>query len=462
MTEHARTVLIVDPTEAGEKLARFCADRGLTVLRARSAEQALDFIVEGRPEAAVVEMELPDAPGTDLAQILADDARVPLFLATASRLPADDPLLDDVMLGVEGLLPKPYNHDEVLAALARVLDTTVAALEQAAAASVDAQGKRWGSEDLTDEESVVVLEEVVGGADSAEEPPLEQAPLDDAAEAAGVDSQAALDLVAIWERKIEAYRAVDLRKPLDLGERSGTLDRNSVGELLDRFYRARRSGELALVRGKAKRLIVFADGNPVFARSNIARERLGTQLVQLGLITESQLRDALLEAGGNDQRVGDVLVARGVLSDENRRRVIQRTVTQIVLACFAWTGGEYQIGLVERARIEPFHVPLFAGNVILRGLALTTPEDFLRDAVPMDARFAPVADPPYPIERLKLGADEARLLISTDGTKTVSDLLALYEMPVKAALALLYGLARIHVIELAGRGPATARKISFF
>jgi CheY-like chemotaxis protein len=462
MAENARTILIVDPTEAGEKLARFCADHGLTVLRARSAEQALDFIIEAKPEAAIIELELPDAPGSDLAQILSGDVRVPLFLATASRLSADDPLLDSELLGVEALLAKPYNLEQVLSALAKVLGTAVEALGAAAAASVDSSGKRWGADDLADVETVVVLDEVVAEASNGLEGPLPTQPLEDATRAAAVDSPSALDLVAIWERKVEAYRSVEGQAPQELGERSGSLGPGTVCELFDRFYRARRSGELALQHGKAKRLIVFADGNPVFARSNIVRERVGSQLVQQGLVTESLLRDALIEAGGNDQRVGDVLVARGALSDDNRRRVLQRTVTQIVLASFAWTQGEYQIGLVERARVEPFHVPLFTGNAILRGLALTTPVEVLGAAVPLDARYAPVADPPYPMERLKLSAVEARLVISADGTKTVADLTALYDLPVASALALLYGLARLGVIELVGRGQAQARKISFF
>ncbi|MBN2358752.1 MAG: DUF4388 domain-containing protein [Deltaproteobacteria bacterium] len=471
----ALRVLVVDPSTEGDRLAAQCADHGLTVIRARTASSALDQILGALPGVAVVEVDLPDATGLDLAQILTGEVHVPLFLTSATRSPESDAILQGGMAFATGFLQKPYQIPEALARLAKAAGRDLQQSRSAAAAVVDEKGNRWGKEDVVDGEMVLLVEEVVASEPTVAEPAeiltarsaREQLLLDRAAASRASDGSAsgtvAPSVLEIWEHKVAAYRPPPPAPVLvEALPPSGRLAQLSVVQLFDNFFQARRSGELALVREEAKRLILFSHGHPAFARSNLAKERLGYHLRALRLVTEDDLQAALTEAGGSDLRLGEVLLRQGKLDETQRRKALARVVRTIVLSSFAWTDGLFQVGLVDRARAEPLRVPMKTGNAILRGLALTSSLETLRSAVPLDARFAPVPDPVYPLEQLTLTDVEARVLSATDGTKTVADLGSLYDVEERTLLGLMYGLARLNVIELVGHGQATPREINFF
>lgn len=470
----ALRVLIVDPSLEGDKLAAQCADHGLTVIRARTATTALDQILAALPQVAVVEVDLPDATGLDLAQILVGDVRIPLFLTSASRSPDSDALLQGGLAFASGFFKKPFAVAETIAQLIKATGRDPGKTQAAAAAVVDQKGSRWGKEDVVDGELVLLVEEVVASEPALAEPAealtarsaREQLALERAAApAAGAAPApaAAPSVLEIWENKVAAFRPPMLAPVLvENLPPSGRLTQLSVVQLFDNFFRARRSGELALIRGEAKRLIIFSQGHPVFARSNLAKERLGYHLRSLKLVDEAALQAALADSGGSDLRLGEVLVRQGKLDENMRRKALARVVRTIVLSSFAWTEGVFQVGLVDRARTEPLRVPMKTGNAILRGLTLTASLETLRDAVPPDARFAPVSDPVYPLEQLTLTDLEARVLIATDGTKTVADLGSLHEIDERTLLGLMYGLARLNVIELVGHGTARPRALTYF
>lgn len=471
MQAEAYRVLVVDPTEAGERLAQRLSDRGLTAQCARSAAEALDLLIRDKPDLAIVEMHLPDASGADLVLILSGEVKTPVFLASPGRLPAEDGEFENLVNSVDGFFAKPYQLDEILPVLASALNTTVEALRQNSGAEVERSGQRWGYEDLHSEDSalnrverdaqgeVLLLDEIV---DEAEEAPNSAEETAEAEDIVSETSTKDLGLERLWEQKIASYKPAPARLQTDLGPRFGRLEAMPVARLFDMFYRAKRSGELGLVRGKAKRLIVFDHGNPVFARSNIAGERLGIAFVKRGLINDAQLAQAVETAGGLDQRVGQVLLEQNLITERQRNEVLMRAVTRVVMASFAWRDGEYSIGLVERVRSEGLTAPLFAGNVILRALDLVTDAKTLHREIPDDGRYAPSAEPPYPVERLKLTDVEARVLISADGTKTVQDLETLFDYNPRKLRGFLYGLVQLGVIELVGHGAAKPREISFF
>ena len=65
------------------------------------------------------------------------------------------------------------------------------------------------------------------------------------------------------------------------------------------------------------------------------------------------------------------------------------------------------------------------GGRLLVPTATLTPA--LKDAAPDDARFSPTGDASYGLQDLPLSADEARVVIAMDGTKTVGDLRTLFD-----------------------------------
>jgi CheY-like chemotaxis protein len=124
MTNYSPTILYIDD-ESDQRifLAALLEYRGFRVRTARGALDALERIVTERFDAVIVDYELPDMTGAQLAQeirALEPSARIILFSGRA-HLPAGEltyvdahivkgSLLDDVFETIRGLLELPAVH----------------------------------------------------------------------------------------------------------------------------------------------------------------------------------------------------------------------------------------------------------------------------------------------------------------------------------------------------------------
>jgi len=143
--------------------------------------------------------------------------------------------------------------------------------------------------------------------------------------------------------------------------------------------------------------------------------------------------------------------------------IVEEHVRRTAIGAFSWKRGRYHLSLEGRATKEPVFADVHVGDIIVHAIILTESDEALRKAAPDDARFAPVGDAVYGLEHLKLSLAEARVVIAMDGTKTIGDLLTIFDsMPERTVRGLAAGLFCLHLTRLAGRGAAAARKISFF
>ncbi|SDT95238.1 two-component system, cell cycle response regulator DivK [Verrucomicrobium sp. GAS474] len=81
------TILIVENQDADAKLIRSVFERGgYTVLRARSAEEALALAVEKQPDVIVTDLDLPGMDGVTMTQMLhrkPETRTIPVIAVTA-------------------------------------------------------------------------------------------------------------------------------------------------------------------------------------------------------------------------------------------------------------------------------------------------------------------------------------------------------------------------------------------
>src|SRR5207253_11150396 len=113
------------------------------------------------------------------------------------------------------------------------------------------------------------------------------------------------------------------------GVRRGELQDN-LPQLIAAFYQARETGELGLQKGQVKKVVCCEGGMPVFALSNLVADRLGQFLVRAGKIDEATLKKAADQAARSKQRTGDVLIAMGSLSDEERLYYVGQQIKSIL------------------------------------------------------------------------------------------------------------------------------------
>lgn len=112
-------VLLVEPDASIRMLARRMLERhGYAVLEARDADSAAAQLKASKEPVALLltELDLPDAPGRELAdQALRDGRRIPVLFCSATTLPGDPDF--------DAILPKPYSMNELVAKVRSVLES---------------------------------------------------------------------------------------------------------------------------------------------------------------------------------------------------------------------------------------------------------------------------------------------------------------------------------------------------
>jgi chemosensory pili system protein ChpA (sensor histidine kinase/response regulator) len=117
---HAATVMIVDDSLTVRKItSRLLAREGYHVLMAKDGVDALEQLLDVKPDVMLVDIEMPRMDGFDLARNVRADERlrkVPIIMIT-SRI-ADKHRKYAQEIGVNNYLGKPYDEDELLGLIA--------------------------------------------------------------------------------------------------------------------------------------------------------------------------------------------------------------------------------------------------------------------------------------------------------------------------------------------------------
>jgi hypothetical protein len=201
----------------------------------------------------------------------------------------------------------------------------------------------------------------------------------------------------------------------------GQLSQHEVFELVQQLSAERWTGRLLLERDGVNVGITVDEGRLVFASSSDPDLRLGPRLLRRGAVTLRQLEDAGSAMGGG-KRIGTILVEMGMLQPKELARGVMDQVREIVEHALVWNEGSY--------RLEPGPPP---GEAIT--LNMSTPQLVL-DAVSrveawsrigrgcggLDTLYEPVPGSEPVFRQLTLDIDQASLLRSVKGRRTVESL----------------------------------------
>ncbi|WP_242343236.1 DUF4388 domain-containing protein [Anaeromyxobacter terrae] len=424
-----RLLLVAEDRELAALVAGAAARLGAEVAGVKTGRAALAAVAARAPDAAILDLPLPDVRGSELVDAL---ARAGVAAIVVSGVHRGARAAEEVRrLGARDFFEKPFEVAALVAAVARAVGAEAPALDAAAP------------------------DEVTGAR------PLERHEAPDAIAASFGDEDAGGAAPALLAGLAMPLPAASAARPrsLDAPPRpSGELAEANVPRLCVALHVGQATGALTLERGPVRKLLLVERGVPVYAASNVAAERFAAICVRLGDATAEAVET--MSRAAPDERLGDALVSRGLISAERRLEIVQAQVRAILWSTFEWREGRYafQPGRPPPDRLD-LRLPM--ADLVLEGMRRAATLPRLREELLPHVHLGPAPDPAFELYALKLRREEAKLLALTDGTKAVADLVRLSEVPERDALAFLQACRVMRVLEEVERALGGTRRIGF-
>ena len=128
---------------------------------------------------------------------------------------------------------------------------------------------------------------------------------------------------------------------------NGSLAEKPGAEIFREMVDTGRGGVLRVSLGQQVKVVVFEEGRPVFALSNVPEDQLDVLLVRQRKITADQARAVKLEIL-KEQELPAAIVAAGLLDSEAVFEARIEQVERVIQSVMRWTAGEYLLDTSAR------------------------------------------------------------------------------------------------------------------
>jgi len=187
----------------------------------------------------------------------------------------------------------------------------------------------------------------------------------------------------------------------------GDLRTMALPDVLQWIAIGHKTGTLHVERRSVQKRIILREGNIFSSWSNDPRESLGQFLIRLRLVTEEQLFRALLAQEEKGRLLGSILVADGVLGEDDLKRALKAKAEETVFDLFLWPSGQFEFreGEFPDDILITFESPVTP--VILEGIRRVDEWQRIRAVFPSMETTVKVKGPPPagadPTEKQMLG-----------------------------------------------------------
>ncbi len=242
----------------------------------------------------------------------------------------------------------------------------------------------------------------------------------------------------------------------------------------------RKTGVLTLTHGPETVTVTFENGMVVNADSSAKRieDRLGNLLVKQGRLSEEKLEEVLQKQKATLQRLGHILTAGGYISQKDLQTALQVQVSQNVFKLFRWKEGDYNFEQADKVEYERSSVqPMSADFILMEGIRMVDEWPIIEKRIPsldivfkhaVDARMIEAGggdddDAPAGLggskggasSKIRLSNDEERVFRKVDGARSVQGVIDATGMGDFDTCKALFDLLSRSIIAPTGRGATT-------
>jgi curved DNA-binding protein CbpA len=226
----------------------------------------------------------------------------------------------------------------------------------------------------------------------------------------------------------------------------GTLGPGTLIALLRVLGAEQKSGILDLTHGSVARKLLFQGGSIKFASTTVTEERLGDFLARSGKIKLADLEKATRQVG-RGERLGQILVRLGLLSQDELVRYAREHILQIIFACFGMEGGAFKFEEMEVPLGQEIKAGLSMGAIIMEAVRRMSPAEAGAGLGTGDILLRPSNDPRLRSQPISLRPQEGFILSRVDGRTRVDEIVTVSPLPAEETLRTLFGLWCAGLIE---------------
>ncbi len=229
--------------------------------------------------------------------------------------------------------------------------------------------------------------------------------------------------------------------------REGILSTTTFPGLIYSILQQRETGVLTLAGEAAEKAIYIQSGRPVFATSNDRDDRLGQIFFKSGQISLENLMAALEASLRGKKRLGTILVEMGLITPHALVEGVLAQVRNIVCSLFLWTRGRYRYVPGPLPSDEVITLKLSPGDIILEGIRRIESWDRIWDAVgSLDMEYRTAEGITERAQSLKLSLEEWTLLSHCERPITLRDLCRVSTMKDFDICGLLWALLTLGIV----------------
>lgn len=204
----------------------------------------------------------------------------------------------------------------------------------------------------------------------------------------------------------------------------GSLEHQTLPELLRPLLRARQTGVLRFARRKIAKTLYLSEGRLIFATSTDPDDRLGEMLLRKGIITYRTLEESVraIQAG---KRQGTILVENGAIRSRDLVEGVTEQVQEIIYSLFRWEDGEYEFVPGDLPSREVIVLRMSTADLLMEGIRRVPSWSRIRaGVVGLSQGYALAAESSAILSGMALEREELNLIATLDGVMTIEEVCA--------------------------------------
>lgn len=232
---------------------------------------------------------------------------------------------------------------------------------------------------------------------------------------------------------------------------SGTLTTMSVPDLLQFLAAGRKKGTLKLSRGKIIKQIHFEEGIIVGSTSNDPKEYLGQVLIQHSKLDEPTLQAAMEVQRKTGAKLGEILAAKGFLSEAEVLEVLRLRTLEIIYDLFLWEEAQFEFYDNAPLPDDLIRIEVQPTSVVMEGIYRTDEWSRYRSLIPSDRAVLELGS--GWTSQLSLSKEVRQVLYFVEKHMSVAEIS--YQMHGSAfhIYAQLYDMVKSGIVRVAGLAP---------